>query len=82
MTGCVFGLESQGSKPCRSKEPSILRELPFLYEGILFSFMTVGHKIAFELIAENKRTRSPFLYLGNLGLTEVGDEVLLKPETL
>jgi len=29
-----------------------------------------GHKKALELIAENKRTRSPFLDLGNLGLTE------------
>jgi internalin A len=34
-----------------------------------------GHKKALELIAENKRTRSPFLDLGNLGLTEVPEEV-------
>lgn len=37
--------------------------------------MTAGHKKALELIAENKRTRSPFLDLGNLGLTEVPEEV-------
>lgn len=37
--------------------------------------MTDGHKKALELIAENKRTRSPFLDLGNLGLTEVPEEV-------
>lgn len=37
--------------------------------------MTDGHKKALERIAENKRTRSPFLDLGNLGLTEVPMEV-------
>ncbi|MBI5917726.1 MAG: hypothetical protein HY842_20335 [Bacteroidetes bacterium] len=30
-----------------------------------------GPRNALELIAENKRTRSPFLDLGNLGLAEV-----------
>ena len=34
-----------------------------------------GHKKAPDRIAENKRTRSPFLDLGNLGLTEVPEEV-------
>ena len=37
--------------------------------------MTAGHKKALELIAENKRTRSPFLDLGNLGLTEVPGQI-------
>jgi hypothetical protein len=41
--------------------------------------MTAGHKNPDshrdELIAENKRIRSPFLDLGNLGLTEVPEEV-------
>ncbi|MBK8567705.1 MAG: hypothetical protein IPN76_31395 [Saprospiraceae bacterium] len=41
--------------------------------------MTDGHKNPDnnrdELIAENKRTLSPFLDLGNLGLTEVPEEV-------
>jgi hypothetical protein len=41
--------------------------------------MTDGHKYPDsyrdELIAENKRTRSPFLDLGNLGLTEMPEKV-------
>jgi len=41
-----------------------------------------GHKKAPDRIAENKRTRSPFLDLGNLGLTEMPEEVFLKSETL
>ncbi len=32
-----------------------------------------GHKKALALIAENKRTRSSFLDLGKLGLTEVSE---------
>ncbi len=31
--------------------------------------MSDGHKKALERIAENKRTRSSFLDIGNLGLT-------------
>ncbi len=34
-----------------------------------------GHEKALERIAENKRTRSPFLDLGNLGLPEVPEEM-------
>ena len=49
MSGCVFVPETRGSKPCRSKEPGILRELPFIYEGIkkglLFSFQNGGKRI-------------------------------------
>jgi len=48
--------------------------------------MTAGHKKALKLIAENKRTRCPFLDLGNLGLTEVPahqtSEVLKTSEVL
>ena len=32
-------------------------------------------ELAFKLIAENKKTRSPFLDLGNCGLTEVPKEI-------
>ncbi|MDD5322392.1 MAG: hypothetical protein PHD43_17620 [Methylococcales bacterium] len=32
-------------------------------------------ELALKLIAENKRTRSPFLDLGNCGLTEVPEEI-------
>jgi hypothetical protein len=37
--------------------------------------MTYGHKKALELIAENKRTRLPFLDLRRLGLTEVPGKI-------
>ena len=32
-------------------------------------------ELALKLIAENKKTRSPFLDLGNCGLTEVPQEI-------
>ena len=32
-------------------------------------------ELAFKLIAENKKTRSPFLDLGDCGLTEVPEEI-------
>ncbi len=32
-------------------------------------------ELALQLIAENKRTRSPFLDLGNCGLTEIPAEI-------
>jgi internalin A len=36
---------------------------------------TAMSELALKLIAENKKTRSPFLDLGNCGLTEVPEEI-------
>jgi hypothetical protein len=44
--------------------------------------MTEGHKRALELIAENRRTRSPFLDLGNLGLAEGAGKISEVSKTL
>ena len=46
------------------------------YDTAYDSFQdTAMSELALKLIAENKKTRSPFLDLGNCGLTEVPEEI-------